>query len=63
MKQYQVRTKKFEKKNWKVVNSFDTMKDALRFAIRSEHAQRHTDDEYDKWEIKDTMTGERFIVA
>ncbi len=63
MKRYQVRTKKFEKKNWKVVDSFETMKDAIRFAILSEYAQRNTDDEYDKWDVKDTITRDRFIVA
>lgn len=63
MKRYQVRTKKFERKSWKVVDSFDTMKEALQFAIRSEYAQRHTENEFDKWEVKDTLTGNRFSVA
>lgn len=30
MKRYQVRTKEYEKKNWKIVESFDTMKEATR---------------------------------
>lgn len=63
MKRYQARTKKFEKKNWKEVDSFETMKDAIRFAIHCEYAQRHTEDEFDKWEVKDTLTGDRFSIA
>ena len=45
------------------MDSFDTMKEAIRFAIRSEYAQRYTDDEFDKWDVKDTLTGDRVIVA
>lgn len=60
---YQVRTKKFERKNWKVVESFPTMKEAKRFACRAEYAQRGTDNEFDNWEVRDTVTGERIIIA
>ena len=63
MKRYQVRTKKFERKSWKVVESFDTRKEAMRFACRMEYAQRHTADEFDAWEVKDTVTGDRFTIA
>ena len=63
MKRFQVRTKKYEAKNWKVVESFDTMKEAKRFACRSEYAQRHTENQFDSWEIKDSVTKERICIA
>lgn len=63
MKRYQVRTKEYEKKNWKIVESFDTMKEATRFAIRTEMSLRRTDRQYDSWDIKDSVTKERFIIA
>ena len=63
MKRYQVRTKEYEKKNWKVVESFDTMKDAMRFAVRTERSIRSTARQYDSWDIKDIVTKERFIIA
>ena len=63
MKRYQVRTKEYEKKNWKVVESFDTMKEAVKFAIRTEMSLRRTDRMFDSWDIKDTVTKERFIIA
>ena len=63
MKRYQVRTKEYEKKNWKVVESFDTMKDAMRFAVRTERSLRSTERQYDSWDIKDSVTKERFIIA
>lgn len=63
MKRYQVRTKEYEKKNWKIVESFDTMKEATRFAIRTEMSLRRTDRQYDSWDIKDSVAKERFIIA
>ena len=64
MKRYQVRTKEFEKRNWKVVEEFDWIKDAKRFAIRAEYAQRNNPDKmYDSWEVKDAVTKERFTIA
>lgn len=63
MKRYQVRTKEYEKKNWKIVESFDTMKEAKRFAIKTEMSLRKTDRQYDSWEIKDSVTKERFIIT
>lgn len=63
MKRYQVRTKEYEKKNWKIVDSFDTMKEAKRFAIRTEMSLRRTDRQFDSWDIKDSVTKERFIIA
>lgn len=63
MKRYQVRTKEYEKKNWKIVTSFDTMKEAKRFVIRTEMSLRKTDRQYDSWDIKDSVTKERFIIA
>lgn len=64
MKRYQVRTKEYEKKNWKVVDSFDTMKEAKRFAIRAEmECRKHFCTMYDSWEVKDTETKERFTIA
>lgn len=63
MKRYQVRTKEYEKKNWKVVESFDTMKEAKKFAIRTEMSLRRTERMFDSWDIKDTVTKERFIIA
>ena len=63
MKRYQVRTKEYEKKNWKVVESFDTMKEAMRFAVRTEMSLRSTERQYDSWDIKDSVTKERIIIA
>lgn len=61
---YEVRTKKYEKKNWKVVARFDDRKEALRFAIQSEmKARRNFETMFDGWDLKDTETKERFIVA
>jgi hypothetical protein len=63
MKKFQVRTKEWEKRNWKVIAEFDTFKEAQRFAIRSEYAQRKTDKMFDAWDIKNIETKERFIIA
>jgi hypothetical protein len=64
MKRYQVRTKEFEKRNWKVVETFDWIKDAKSYAMKAEYAQRRNPDRmYDSWEVKDTVTGERFTIA
>lgn len=64
MKRYQVRTKEFEKRNWKVVESFDTMKEAERYAIQAERkCRKHLDTMYDSWEVKDTETKERVTIA
>lgn len=63
MKRYQVRTKEYEKKNWKIVDSFDTMKEAKKFTIRTEMSLRRTDRQFDSWDIKDSVTKERFIIA
>lgn len=63
MKRYQVRTKEWEKKNWKVVAEFDTYREASRFAIRTEYSLRRTNRQFDSWDIKDTVTKERTIIA
>lgn len=64
MKRYQVRTKEFEKRNWKVVESFDTMKEAKRYAIQAEmKCRKHFNTMYDSWEVKDTETKERITIA
>jgi hypothetical protein len=63
IKRYQVRTKEYEKKNWKVVDSFDTMKEATRCAIQMEYSMRKTEHMFDSWEVKDSVTKERLIIA
>lgn len=64
VKRYAVRTREYEKKNWKVVASFDTEREATRFCIRSEYAcRRNFDKMYDHWDVKDMETGERTIYA
>ena len=60
---YQVRTKEWEKKHWKVVKTFDTFKAAHLYAIRTEMSLRRTEKCFDAWDIKNTETGERFIIA
>ena len=60
---YQVRTKEYEKKRWKVIQTFDTFAAALRYAIRTEMSMRRTEKYLDSWDIKNTETGERFIIA
>lgn len=60
---YQVRTKAWEKKNWKVVATFDTFKEAHKFAIKAEYDCRRTEKQFDSWDIKNIETKERFIVA
>lgn len=60
---YQVRTKAWEKRNWKVVETFGTFRDAHKFAIKTEYALRKTDRQFDSWDIKNTETKERFIIA
>ena len=60
---YQVRTKEYEKKRWKVIQTFDTFAAALRYAIHTEMSMRRTEKYLDSWDIKDTETGERFIIA
>lgn len=64
MKRYQVRTKEFEKRKWRVVESFDTMKDAERYAIRAERdSRKHFCTMYDSWDVKDTVAKDRIIIA
>ena len=63
MKRYQVRTKEYEGKKWKVIESFDTMKDAIIFAVRTERSLRSTERKYDSLDIKDSVKKERFIIA
>ena len=60
---YQVRTKEYEKKHWKVVETFDTFRDAEKYAIHTEMSLRRTEKCFDSWDIKNTETGERFIIA
>lgn len=60
---YQVRTKEYEKKRWKVIKTFDTFRDAEKYAIRTEMSLRKTEKCFDAWDIKNTETGERFIIA
>lgn len=60
---YEVRTKEYEKRNWKVVKAFDTFKEAHKFAIQTEMKMRRTEHEFDSWDIKNTETKERFIIA
>lgn len=64
MSRYQVRTKEFEKRNWKIIESFGTMREAERFAIRAERKCRKDFDKmFDKWDVKDTVTKDRIIIA
>lgn len=63
MKKFAVRTKEWEKKNWKVVAEFDTFRDAHTFAIRTETSLRKTDRQFDSWDVKNMETKERFIIA
>ena len=64
MKRYQVRTKEFEKRNWKVVESFDTMREAERYAIRLEReCRKYFDKMYDSWDVKDAVTKDRILIA
>ena len=63
MMKFQVRTKKYESKAWKVVAEFNDYKEAMRYACRAEFAQRHTANEFDSWEVKNTITKERTTVA
>lgn len=60
---YQVRTKEWEKRHWKVVKTFDTFAAACQYAIRTEMSLRRTEQCFDAWDIKNTETGERFIIA
>ena len=60
---YQVRTKEYEKRHWKVIKTFDTFRDAEKYAIRTEMSLRKTEKCFDAWDIKNTETGERFIIA
>lgn len=60
---YQVRTKEYEKRRWKVVETFDTFKAAHQYAIRTEISLRKSERCFDAWDIKNTETGERFIIA
>ena len=60
---YQVRTKEWEKRHWKVIKTFDTFAAAQRYAIRTEMSLRRTEKCFDAWDIKNTETGERFIIA
>ena len=63
MKRYQVRTKEYEKKNWKVIKSFETFEEAEKYAIKTEISFRNTERRYDSWDIKDTVTKERTLIA
>ena len=59
---YEVRTKEYEKKNWKVVARFDTFKEAHKFAIQTEMKLRRTEHCFDS-SFVETETKERFIIA
>ena len=60
---YQVRVRKFEKRNWKVVENFQNLRDAKKFAIRLDMRNRKSiDTMYDHIDIK-YPDGTRFIIA
>jgi hypothetical protein len=60
---YQVRTKKYESRYWRVVSEHATRKEALRAAIRLDFANRRDPDRvYDSIDVK-YPDGTRFIVA
>ena len=66
---YKVRVKKFEKRSWNVVAEFDTFKEAERFAIKLDFANRKNPDTmYDHIEVKwcsnlVTRKDERYTIA
>jgi hypothetical protein len=61
---FQVRTKEWEKKNWKVVATFETWKEAHTFAIKEEYKNRRNPEKmFDYWDIKNTETKERMYIA
>ena len=61
---YTVRIKEYEKRNWKVVATFDTMKEAKKYAIKLDYSFRKSiDTMYNSIDIKNTETKERFMIA
>ena len=61
---YQVRTKKYEGRNWKVVATFFTEREATKFVVQAEMAaRRNFETMFDHWDVKNTFTGERRVYA
>ena len=60
---YQVRVKKYETRSWKVVEEFNTLREAKRFAIRLDMQHRKSiDTMYDSIEVR-LPDGTRFTIA
>lgn len=61
---YDVRIKPWESRRWKTVARFDYFPEAEKYAIQLDHKNRKSaEDEFTKIDIKNTETGERFMVA
>ena len=61
---FTVRVKEWEKRNWKVVATFDTFKEAHKYAVALDFKWRKSiDTMYNSIDIKNTETKERFGIV